>query len=85
MRPCGFLSPEIYSGQLWEAWHCWQVLTVLPQATEVEVCRHQLGEHERVVVSQVIEVAVSVQVEVVLGPVQVSTWLEAEHARVQGR
>lgn len=66
-------------------WHCWQVLVVVPQVTEVDVCRHQFVEQVLVTPSQVTEVAVLLQVEFEFGPVQVITWELAEQARYQGR
>lgn len=65
-------------------WHCWQVLVVVPQVTEVDVCLHQSVEQVLVVPSQVTEVEVLLQVEFEFGPVQVITWEPTEHARVQG-
>ena len=64
--------------------HCWQVLVVVPQVTEVDVCLHQLVEQVLVLPSHVTELAVLLQVELGFGPVQVITWALAEQARYQG-
>jgi len=72
------------NGQAGPVWHCWQVLVVDPQVTEVEVCRHHWVEQVLVTPSQVTEFEVLLQVEVAFGPEQVSTCDEAEQTRGQG-